>query len=401
PKESMAMLVLALLPLLATSASAAGGCAAEASLSSPNGNAYAACSDLPRLGATVHWTYDGAAGSLSVAFVAAPAAPGGWVAWGLNPFGEGMAGAQALLAAPSSSSGAWAVRTYNISGYALGAPGPIAFPATGLAAELGADGRVRVSGTLSVGQGAAVLNQVWQVGSAVSGDGIPAPHAMGGDNLAAKAKLDLVRQTTSSSDSGGSGLARERNVNPWYPQRRELGPAAAHGSHLREVPQDVQVGGPRVVLPPRDLPDHRVRRRGRRLGHRHQPRQRVQRRHLRSPPQHRHRRLRPRHPTSICAVPEAEEGSQVPRVLERVPPRGGLRRHHPRDLQRLQGHGHPGRGAAVEDSLRRGRLGARRGGGDAGGGHVERGHQAPRGRAARQDLRRRRLTQWPPAAHRV
>uniref|UniRef100_A0A453L6V6 Cytochrome b561 domain-containing protein n=1 Tax=Aegilops tauschii subsp. strangulata TaxID=200361 RepID=A0A453L6V6_AEGTS len=74
--------------------------------------------------------------------------------------------------------------------------------------------------------------------------------------------------------------------------------AAAHGSHLREVPQDVQVGGPRVVLPPRDLPDHRVRRRGRRLGHRHQPRQRVQRRHLRSPPQHRHRRLRPRHPTS-------------------------------------------------------------------------------------------------------
>uniref|UniRef100_A0A8R7QDU3 Cytochrome b561 and DOMON domain-containing protein n=2 Tax=Triticum urartu TaxID=4572 RepID=A0A8R7QDU3_TRIUA len=209
----MAMLVLALLPLLAASASAAGGCAADASLSSPNGNAYAACSDLPRLGATVHWTYDRAAGSLSVAFVAAPAAPGGWVAWGLNPYGEGMAGAQALLAAPSSSSGAWAVRTYNISGYALGAPGPIAFPATGLAAEMGADGRVRVSGTLSVGQGASVLNQVWQVGSAVSGDGVPAPHAMGGDNLAAKAKLDLVRQTSTSSDSGGSGLARERNIH--------------------------------------------------------------------------------------------------------------------------------------------------------------------------------------------
>nr|BAK05803.1 predicted protein [Hordeum vulgare subsp. vulgare] len=209
----MAMLVLALLPLLAASASAAGGCAAEAPLPSPNGNAYAACSDLPRLGATVRWTYDRAAGSLSVAFVAAPAAPGGWVAWGLNPSGEGMAGAQALLAAPSSSSGAWAVRTYNISGYALGAPGPIAFPATGLAAELVADGRVRVSGTLGVGQGAAVLNQLWQVGSAVSGDGVPAPHAMGGDNLAAKAKLDLVRQTSTSSDSGGGGLARERNIH--------------------------------------------------------------------------------------------------------------------------------------------------------------------------------------------
>ncbi|KAI4988761.1 hypothetical protein ZWY2020_036078 [Hordeum vulgare] len=204
----MAMLVLALLPLLAASASAAGGCAAEAPLPSPNGNAYAACSDLPRLGATVRWTYDRAAGSLSVAFVAAPAAPGGWVAWGLNPSGEGMAGAQALLAAPSSSSGAWAVRTYNISGYALGAPGPIAFPATGLAAELGADGRVRVSGTLGVGQGAAVLNQADQ-------------HL-----------LRLRRRRP-----------RQRAQYPWRAQRRELGPAAAHGSHLREVPQDVQVSG--------------------------------------------------------------------------------------------------------------------------------------------------------------
>lgn len=88
-----------------------------------------------------------------------------------------MAGAQALVAVPSSS-GAWEVRTYNISGYALGEPGPIAFPASDLAAELGADGRVRVFGTLSLAAygGAGVLNQVWQVGPAVTGASRAARH---------------------------------------------------------------------------------------------------------------------------------------------------------------------------------------------------------------------------------
>ncbi|XP_040383519.1 cytochrome b561 and DOMON domain-containing protein At3g25290-like [Oryza brachyantha] len=222
----MAGAVLALLlPLLAAmaasaqddaAAASARGCAGEAFSAN---RAYAACSDLPRLGASVHWTYDGAAGELSVAFVAAPAAPGGWVAWGLNPSGDGMAGAQALVAVPSSSSsspGVWDVRTYNISGYALGEPGPIAFPALDLAAELGSDGRVRVFGRLSLAAlgGAGVLNQVWQVGPAVT-DGVPAPHAMAGDNLAAKAKLDLLTQTTTavSSDDGGDSIAKKRNIH--------------------------------------------------------------------------------------------------------------------------------------------------------------------------------------------
>ncbi|XP_052167056.1 cytochrome b561 and DOMON domain-containing protein At3g25290-like [Oryza glaberrima] len=206
--------VLALLLLLAAmaaaSVAAAGGCAGEAFSAN---RAYAACSDLPRLGASLHWTYDrGAGGELSVAFVAAPAAPGGWVAWGLNPAGDGMAGAQALVAVPSSS-GAWEVRTYNISGYALGEPGPIAFPASDLAAELGADGRVRVFGTLSLAAygGAGVLNQVWQVGPAVTG-GVPAPHAMGGANLAAKAKLDLLTQTTTAASSSDA-IAKKRNIH--------------------------------------------------------------------------------------------------------------------------------------------------------------------------------------------
>ncbi|OEL20274.1 Cytochrome b561 and DOMON domain-containing protein [Dichanthelium oligosanthes] len=213
----MAVAVIALaLTLLAAApparAAAGGGRCAGESFSA--NRAYEACSDLPRLGASVHWTYDRASGDLSVAFVAAPAAQGGWVAWAINPSGDGMPGAQALVAGPFSDDGgaAWSVRTYNVSGYALGDPGPIAFPASDLAAELGADGRVRVFGRLSLGAsyGGGVLNQVWQVGAAVTG-GTPAPHAMGGDNLAAKAKLDLLRETTAAA--GADSATQKRNIH--------------------------------------------------------------------------------------------------------------------------------------------------------------------------------------------
>ncbi|ONM56142.1 cytochrome b561 and DOMON domain-containing protein At3g25290 [Zea mays] len=210
----IAACILALLAPPPARAAGGGRCAGE---SFSANRAYAACNDLPRLGASMHWTYDRASGDLHVAFVAAPAAPGGWVAWALNPSGDGMAGAQALVAGPfPDGGGTWAVRTYNVSGYALGEPGPIAFPASDLAAELGADGRVRVFGTLglgaaAVGGGGVLLNQVWQVGAAVSSGGVPAPHAMGADNLAAKAKLDLLRATTVAA--GADSATRKRNIH--------------------------------------------------------------------------------------------------------------------------------------------------------------------------------------------
>ncbi|XP_062195530.1 cytochrome b561 and DOMON domain-containing protein At3g25290-like [Phragmites australis] len=208
-----AMRVLVLLVMVAAPAcvSAAGGGACAAEKFSSN-RVYAACSDLPRLGASVHWTYDSAASSLSVAFVAAPPSSGGWVAWGLNPSGDGMKGTQALVAAPKGggNGGAYEVQTYSISGYSLGSPGSISFPASDLAAELGGDGRVRMFGTLKLQNGTGEVNQVWQVGP-VSGGSI-APHAMGGDNMASKGKLNLVTGA-STAGSGGGSLLRKKNTH--------------------------------------------------------------------------------------------------------------------------------------------------------------------------------------------
>ncbi|XP_037457987.1 cytochrome b561 and DOMON domain-containing protein At4g12980-like [Triticum urartu] len=203
----LALLVAAALVAAAPArVGAAGACAAERF---SKNRVYAACTDLPTLGASVHWTYDPAASSLSVAFVAAPPSSGGWVAWGLNPSGDGMSGTQALVASPTGSGGAYGVQTFDIQGTSLGSPGPIAYKTSDLAAEVGADGRVQMFGKLALQNGTGEVNQVWQVGPASGGSiGI---HAMAAANMGAKGKLNLVTGATTAV-SGGS-ILRKKNTH--------------------------------------------------------------------------------------------------------------------------------------------------------------------------------------------
>jgi len=202
---------LALLVLVAALPAAMSSCAGE---DFPSGRSYVTCEDLPHLGAALHWTYDASKSSLSVAFVAAPAAPGGWVAWGLNPSGEGMAGAQALVALKGSGSAAPTVKTYNISGYALGAPSPLEFPATELAADAGGSGgKIRVYGKLQLRKGMKAVNQVWQVGSSATG-GAPDKHAFGADNLSAKSKLVLAGSKAAAGAPAASPAAAPEAGGP-------------------------------------------------------------------------------------------------------------------------------------------------------------------------------------------
>ena len=58
---------------------------------------YANCTDLPYLGAYLHWTYNAYNATLSIAFLAKPPQPDGWVAWGINPSSTKMPGSQTLL----------------------------------------------------------------------------------------------------------------------------------------------------------------------------------------------------------------------------------------------------------------------------------------------------------------
>jgi hypothetical protein len=196
----------------------------------PSGKTYVTCQDLPQLGAALHWTYyaDASGPSLSLAFVAAPAAPGGWVAWGINPAtgNDGMVGTQALLAFVSagatSSASTPTVRTYNITSYyAVGAAStPIAFPAAGLAADVGSGGRIRLYATLKLDEGMKVVNQVWQVGSSVT-RGAPDVHAMAPENLAAMGKLVLTVGAAASPPAHVGGPSSDRSPS-WPPSGRQM-----------------------------------------------------------------------------------------------------------------------------------------------------------------------------------
>ncbi|KAF8701831.1 hypothetical protein HU200_033153 [Digitaria exilis] len=216
----------------------------------PSGRAYVTCDDLHSFGAALHWnwTHDASSGSpsLSLAFVATPAAPGGWVAWGINPTGTGMAGGQALMAlagganVSSTTASPPAVRTYNITGYApLGeASTPIAFPATDLAVDVSSDGKVRLYATLKLEKGMTVVNHVWQVGSSVT-RGAPDVHAMDPENLSAMGTLVLSDGAAPSPPaaargSGGASSSGDGNGD-WSPSPSPLGGSISRSADTARV----------------------------------------------------------------------------------------------------------------------------------------------------------------------
>lgn len=186
----------------------ASGASSWASASFDSNRVYATCSDLPHLSASLHWSYDAASGNLSVAFVAPQAQPDGWVAWAINPTGQGMDGAQALIAFRQTD-GSMGVRTYSIKGYDV-KEGSIAFETSDLAAER-SGGVMRIFGKLKLPSGTTTVNQIWQVGSSVA-SGVPQPHDVQPANLQSKGKVDLIRGATSQS-SAGSSTTKSKNVS--------------------------------------------------------------------------------------------------------------------------------------------------------------------------------------------
>ncbi|WOL17536.1 hypothetical protein Cni_G26329 [Canna indica] len=183
------LLLLLLLSAVATIASAARGCS---SVTFPSNRVYAACTDLPQLSSSLHWSYDAASGNLSLAFVAPPPKPDGWVSWAINPTAKGMVGSQALIAFRQPN-GKMGVKTYNITRYGPVSEGPIAFQTSGLEAEY-VDGAIRLYGKLKLRHGTTTVNQVWQVGATVV-NGVPQKHDFKPENLQSKGTLNLVLKT--------------------------------------------------------------------------------------------------------------------------------------------------------------------------------------------------------------
>ncbi|KAK1364360.1 Auxin-induced in root cultures protein 12 [Heracleum sosnowskyi] len=156
-----------------------------------NNKTYKNCTDLPTLNSYLHYTYDAHKSSLSIAFIAPPAKPEGWISWGINPTGTCMVGTQALIAFKQSTSD-MTVKTYNLVSYRLIVQSKLSFEVSDLSAEY-SDGVMRIFATWTLSENMTVVNQVWQVGASVINDR-PARHAFVPENLNAKGELKLAEK---------------------------------------------------------------------------------------------------------------------------------------------------------------------------------------------------------------
>ncbi|KAJ0589010.1 putative cytochrome b561 and DOMON domain-containing protein [Helianthus annuus] len=176
-----------------------------------NNKLYSHCNDLPHLNSFLHWSLNPSKNTLSIAFIAAPPTPSGWISWAINPTGEGMAGAQALLAYKASN-GSMVVKTYNISSYSSIVEGELSFDVKDKRAEY-SDGMMKIYATVVLPEnGVTTVNQVWQVGPAVS-DGFPVKHAFQPANLGAKGRLDLLSGQSSGGGIGGGSGNKKKNIH--------------------------------------------------------------------------------------------------------------------------------------------------------------------------------------------
>ena len=195
---SLAVVLAAVAACSSFGAEAAAACSSHTFSGNGGGGSrlYASCTDLPRLGAALHYNYTAATNTVSVAFRAPLGEDDGWVAWGINPSGRaGMVGTNAVVAFRRANSTLAAYPTVLDSyapSMAPAAPGDLAFPVSGVAAEHDAEGKemvVYATVALPAGKGSK-FTHVWQRGSAVVND-VPAAHPTTGDNVLSTATIDF------------------------------------------------------------------------------------------------------------------------------------------------------------------------------------------------------------------
>ncbi|KAJ8568684.1 hypothetical protein K7X08_028217 [Anisodus acutangulus] len=162
------------------------------------------CTDLPSLKSFLHWTFDPTKSTLSIAFIASPTSPDGWIAWGINPDAPAMVGTQSLIAFKNAKDSV-IVKTYNLTSYKSITESKLLYKVLESKAESSSDGVMKIFATLELPENTTTVNQVWQVGPAVK-DGMPMVHKFEPDNLKSKATLDLA----SASSAAGEG---NKNAN--------------------------------------------------------------------------------------------------------------------------------------------------------------------------------------------
>lgn len=181
---------------------------------------FTGCQTLQQLNANFAWTYEPGNGSTRMAFTAAPAASGGWVAWGINPDSPAMGGTRALIAFKHSN-GSVLVQTYNVTDANKGSsplnPSPIDFKVEDMVAEF-SNNQITIFATWTLKNNKTSVNHVWNVGSKVT-NSVPQAHAFAAANLASKGTIDLKSGVATTSTSTPNHVLKNRhgvlNVVGW------------------------------------------------------------------------------------------------------------------------------------------------------------------------------------------
>ncbi|KAL3828943.1 hypothetical protein ACJIZ3_017745 [Penstemon smallii] len=155
---------------------------------------YNFCTDLPTLNSYLHWTFDSTNSTLSIAFIAPPSTPNGWISWAINPNVSGTVGSQALIAFREAN-GEMTVKTYDITSY-----GPVK------ESRVWYEVRNSIFATLVLPEkGKTTVNQLWQVGGSVTG-GVPDTHG----------SLDLLIGESKGVTGDDNDRINKKNVRFWY-----------------------------------------------------------------------------------------------------------------------------------------------------------------------------------------
>ncbi|GFQ00132.1 cytochrome b561 and DOMON domain-containing protein at3g25290 [Phtheirospermum japonicum] len=184
--------------------------AACTSQSFPNNRHYSFCNDLPALNSYLHWSYDAARSTLSIAFVAPPDRPGGWISWAINPTAPGMVGSQALVAFRDAR-GEMAVKTYNVTSYGPLRESRVWYGVRESSADFSGGVMTLFATVVLPEKGITAVNHVWQVGGSVTG-GVPDKHGFQPGNFNSKGRLDLLRGQ-STGGAGGDSRTKKRNIH--------------------------------------------------------------------------------------------------------------------------------------------------------------------------------------------
>ncbi|KAJ4730100.1 Cytochrome b561 and DOMON domain-containing protein [Melia azedarach] len=150
---------------------------------------YAACNDLRASNSYLHWNYDEATGTVEIAYRHAGIEPTRWVAWAINPTGNGMIGAQSLVAYRNAS-GILRAYTSPVTSYRTRLQeGKLSFQVPNLAADF-SNNEVIIFATIILPKNTTTVNHLWQDGPVI-GDHL-GMHSLSGDQVRSMGTVDLL-----------------------------------------------------------------------------------------------------------------------------------------------------------------------------------------------------------------